>query len=184
MPSKYRATEKDTGYFITITTVGWVDLFTRLSLRNIIVDSLKYCIQNKDLELYAYCIMPSHIHLLCRDDGEQTISQIMRDFKKFTAKKIITTIQNEPESRREWLLKLFMEACEHLKRNQKYKVWQNGYYAEKVFSQKFIKQKVNYIHNNPVKDKIVANAEDYLYSSARNYADLTSELKVVCLPLF
>lgn len=184
MPSKYKATEKDTGYFITITTVGWVDLFTRLSLRNVIVNSLQYCIENKGLELYAYCIMPSHIHLLCRDYGEQTVSEIMRDFKKFTAKKLVAVIQNEPESRRGWLLKMFKEACVHLKRNQQYKVWQNGYYAEKVFSQKFIKQKVNYIHNNPVKDRIVEKPEDYLYSSARNYADLNSELEVVCLPLF
>ncbi|MGY6649246.1 REP-associated tyrosine transposase [Wenyingzhuangia sp. IMCC45574] len=164
--------------------MNWVDLFTRLSLRSVIVDSLQYCSKNKGLEIYAYCIMSSHIHLLCRDDGEQTVSEIMRDFKKFTAKKIIETIQNEPDSRREWLLKMFADACEHLKRNQEFKVWQNGYYAEKVFSQKFIKQKINYIHNNPVKERIVENPEDYLFSSARNYSDLESVLEVVCLPLF
>ena len=107
--------------------------------------------------------MSSHIHLLCRDDGDLMISEIMRDFKKFTAKKIVKTIKEYPESRREWLLKMFRDACRHLNRKQTYKVWQNGYHAEKIYSQKFIKQKINYIHNNPVKERIVENPEDYLY---------------------
>jgi hypothetical protein len=108
----------------------------------------------------------------------------MRDFKKFTAKKIIKTIVEQPESRREWLLDYFSKACEHLKRKQQYKVWQSGYHAEMVTSNEFIKQKVNYIHNNPVTDKIVAFPEDYVFSSARNYADLESELDIVILDLF
>ena len=75
----------------------------------------------------------------------------------------------------------FEKACEHLKRKQKYKVWQNGYHAEIIYSNRFIKEKINYIHNNPVQDKIVQYPEDYLYSSARNYALLLSEIDIVCL---
>ena len=112
------------------------------------------------------------------------LSDIIRDFKKFTAKKIIQTILNEPESRREWMLDFFKKSCENLKRNQEYKVWQNGYHAEHIYSDSFIKQKVEYIHNNPVKDKIVANPEDYYFSSARNYADLENDLEIVVLNLF
>lgn len=100
------------------------------------------------------------------------------------AKKIIKTIIDEPESRREWMLDYFHQACGHLKRKQQYKVWQDGYHAEIVETNGFIKQKINYIHNNPVKDKIVALPEDYYFSSARNYAGLDNDLKVAILNLF
>jgi REP element-mobilizing transposase RayT len=128
--------------------------------------------------------MHSHIHLLCKSTNGYILSDVMRDFKKHTSKKIIQTIVDEPESRREWLLAYFEKACEHLKRNQTYKVWQDGYHAEIVETNWFIKQKVNYIHNNPVKDKVVTLPEDYYFSSARNYACLENDLDVVVLDLF
>jgi REP element-mobilizing transposase RayT len=108
----------------------------------------------------------------------------MRDFKKFTSKKIIQILIEEPESRREWMLGLFKKACAHLKREQEYKVWQDGYHAEIVETNWFIKQKINYIHNNPVKEKIVTLPEDYYFSSARNYASLDNDLEVIILNLF
>jgi hypothetical protein len=83
-----------------------------------------------------------------------------------------------PVSRREWLLDFFSKACEHLKRNQNYKVWQDGYHAEIAHSNKFLKEKIIYIHNNPVKDKIVEFPKDYIFSSARNYASLDNELEI------
>jgi REP element-mobilizing transposase RayT len=122
--------------------------------------------------------MSNHLHLLCSAVGETSLADTKRDFKKFTSKKIIETIIQEPESRREWLLTHFSKACEHLKRNQKYKVWQTGYHAEIAYSNKFLKEKINYIHQNPVKARIVEFPEDYIYSSARNYESLESELKV------
>ena len=102
--------------------------------------ALKHCQYEKGLEIYGYCLMSSHLHLICKATNGFILSDIMRDFKKFTSKKIIQTIINEPESRREWLLPLFEKACEHLKRNQKYKVWQEDYRAEIVESNWFIKQ--------------------------------------------
>ena len=83
---------------------------------------------------------------------------------------------------RRYILPLFKKACEHLKRNQIYKVWQDGYHAEIIDTPKFLYQKLNYIHNNPVVDKIVFNAEEYRFSSARKYADLENELEVIVLP--
>ena len=180
MSTKYKAKDNQC-YFITVTTVGWVDVFTRMNQKNNIIESLKYCQQNKGLNIYAYCLMHSHLHLLCSAEEGYILSEIMRDFKKFTSKKIIQTIIEEPESRREWLLPYFNKACEHLKRNQIYKVWQNGYHAEVAYSNSFIKEKINYIHNNPVKEKVVQFPEDYIFSSARNYALLSSELDVEVL---
>jgi REP element-mobilizing transposase RayT len=184
MSTKYKATTTEEAYFITITTMGWVDLFTRLNQKQIIIQALQYCQDQKGLEIYGYCIMYSHIHFLCKATNGFILSNVMRDFKKYTSKKIIQTIIDEPESRREWMLDYFKKACEHLKREQQYKIWQNGYHAEHIYSNKFIKQKIDYIHNNPIKDKIVTLPEDYYFSSARNYAGLENELEVILLDLF
>lgn len=91
---------------------------------------------------------------------------------------------NEVVRRSQWMLDYFQKSCEHLKKNQKYKVWQGGYHAEIAQSKWFIKQKINYIHNNPVKDKIVTLPEDCYFSSARNCARLDYELEVIVLDLF
>jgi REP element-mobilizing transposase RayT len=184
MSTKYKATTTEDAYFITITTVGWIDVFTRLNQKNVITNALKYCQQNKSLEVYSYVLMSSHLHMLCKATDGCILSDVIRDFKKFTSKKIIKTIIDEPESRREWMLTYFKKACEHLKKEQTYKVWQDGYHAEIIYSNTFIKQKVDYIHNNPVKDKIVACPEDYYFSSARNYAGLDNDLEVILLEMF
>ncbi len=184
MSTKYKATEADVAYFVTITIVGWIDIFTRLRQKYVIVNALKYCQKHKDLEIYAYCIMSSHIHLLCKAGEKDLLSNVLRDFKTYTSKKIIESIIEYPESRREWMLDYFKKACQHLKRKQNYKVWQDGYHAEKVYSNKFIKQKINYIHNNPVVEKLVEKPEDYVFSSARNYAELDSEIEIITLLLF
>ncbi|MEK6151992.1 transposase [Flavobacteriaceae bacterium 3-367] len=181
MSTKYRATTEDVAYFVTLTTVRWIDIFTRPRQKYLLVNGLSYCQSQKGLEIYAYCIMSSHVHILCKACEGHKLSDIIRDFKKYTSKKIVQNILDYPESRREWMLELFQRACMHLKRNQRYKVWQNGYHAEIAYSNWFIKQKINYIHNNPVVEKIVARPEDYLFSSARNYAELENELEVEVL---
>jgi REP element-mobilizing transposase RayT len=112
--------------------------------------------------------MSSHIHLLCKAINGFILSDVMRDFKKFTSKKIIRTLIEEPESGREWMLRHFQKACANLKRKQECKVWRDGYHAEIVETNWFIKQKINYIHNNSVKEKIVTLPEDYYFNSARN----------------
>ncbi|SHF90846.1 REP element-mobilizing transposase RayT [Flavobacterium segetis] len=184
MSTKYKANTTEEAYFITITTVGWVDIFTRLNQKYILTNALRHCQEHKGLEIYAYVIMSSHLHLLCKAVNGFILSDVIRDFKKFTSKKIIKTIIEEPESRREWLLDHFSKACEHLKREQQFKVWQDGYHAIHIYSNSFIKEKITYIHDNPVKDKWVTLPEDYYFSSARNYAGLEHEIEVVLLELF
>jgi REP element-mobilizing transposase RayT len=184
MSTKYKATTIGEAYFVTITTVGWIDVFTRLKQKYVLINAIKYCQKERGLEIYAYCIMSSHLHMLCKASEKEPLSNVMRDFKKFTSKEIIKTIIEYPESRREWMLNYFKEACVHLKRKQQFKVWQDGYHAEHIYSNKFIRQKLNYIHQNPVVEKIVGSPEDYVFSSASNYAELDSELEVVRLDVF
>jgi len=157
-------------YFLTMTIVGWIDLFTAKNHKLLIVDSLKYCQQHKGLLLYAWCLMSNHMHLIAGAEGKLALSEILRDFKKFTSKQLIQQITNEPESRRDWLLRYFSFQSMHLKRIKNYKIWQDGNHAEIIYSSNFFHKKLNYIHNNPVKALIVQYPEEYMFSSARNYA--------------
>ena len=180
--SKYIARDPDKAYFITMTIVEWIDLFTRLNHKITIIDALKYCQQEKGLEVYAYVIMPSHLHMLCRVKEGYKFSSFIRDFKKHTSRELIKNILEAPESRREWLLQKFRQSALVVNKDQEYKLWQDGYHAIDTWSHQFIYQKLNYIHNNPVEDKIVEKPEDYMFSSARNYAGLDGLLDIVLVP--
>ncbi|OIP02871.1 MAG: transposase [Bacteroidetes bacterium CG2_30_32_10] len=179
MSDKYKIRDKEKAYFITMTVIGWIDAFTRVNHKLTIIESLKYCQKEKGLAIYGYCIMPSHIHMIARAEGEFTLSEIIRDFKKYTAKAIIKQIQEEPESRREWMLNYFEEKGKDLARIKQYKFWQDGNQAKEIFSNSFFQEKLDYIHKNPVEELIVENREDYLFSSARNYAGLSNYLDII-----
>lgn len=167
MSEKYKFHDPQGMYFVTMTTVGWVDLFTRVELKHVIIDSLRYCQKEKGLVIHAWCLMPSHLHLII--SSENNLSGILRDFKKFTSKELIATINRIHESRRGWILDLFSEVADHLKRIRNYKVWQDGNHPELLIYAKFIKQKLDYLHRNPTKDEIVDEPWEYRYSSARDY---------------
>ena len=144
-----------------------------------LIDSLKYCQEKKGLEIFAWCLMPSHLHMIVRAKEGFNLSDIIRDFKTFTSKTIIKQIQEEPESRREWMLERFKnEALQHPK-SGKYKFWQDGYHPVELYSPEFTKQKLNYLHNNPVEELLVQYPWDYMFSSARNYADMDYLLDVI-----
>jgi len=181
MSDKYKIRDNEKAFFITMTTVGWIDIFTRKVQKLQLINSIEYCQNNKGLIVFAYCIMPSHVHMICKADEGFKLSDILRDFKTYTSKKIIEKTKEEPESRRAWMLEYFSKSCSHLKRNQKYKVWQEGNQAKEIFSTSFLYEKLEYIHNNPVEDLMVEKPEDYLFSSARNYAGLDNYLDVFLL---
>jgi putative transposase len=109
------------------------------------------------------------------------LSDILRDFKKFTAKVIIDVITRTNESRKGWVLKIFSEATYHLRRNKNYKVWQDGNHPELLMTADFQTQKLDYLHTNPVEAELVDEPEYYWYSSARDYAGKTGLLKVELL---
>ena len=99
------------------------------------------------------------------------MSDLIRDFKKFTSKTIVDKIQTERESRREWMLERFRLTTESHSRNKNYQFWQLGNHAEEIYTEKFMWSKIDYIHFNPVRGGIVAKPQEYIYSSASNYVD-------------
>lgn len=179
MSEKYKIYEPEKPYFITMTVVGWIDLFTRKNHKILIVNSLKYCQKHKGLAIFAWCLMPNHLHMIVRADGTQNLSAILRDFKKHTSKKLIQQIIEDHESRMSWMLAYFKHSGRYLNRVKDYKVWQDGNHPEIIYSPEFFYQKLNYIHKNPVKEMIVSDEEDFWFSSARNYSERDYLLDVI-----
>lgn len=169
MSTKYRFHKPDAAYFISFATVNWVDVFTSDVYFQIILDSFSYCRKNKGMELFAYCIMPNHIHMIFRSSNDDP-SGLIRDFKGYTSRRIIKEIKDNPlEDRREYLLKIFEKAGSKKSNVEKYQLWQHDNMPKELFSNKFIKQKFDYVHLNPVEAGLVYNILDWKYSSARNY---------------
>ena len=181
MSEKYKVRDHEKAHYMTLTTTGWVDVFSRKNHRMAVVDSLEYCQQHKGLELFAWCLMSNHLHLIGRADGPVTLPEIIRDVKKHTGRTIMKQIIEEPESRREWMLGIFGQRASELKRVSNYKLWQDGFRPIELSSNRFIKEKVNYIHNNPVEAYLVEHPEHWMFSSARNYAGIDGLLDVIVL---
>src|SRR6267154_1000702 len=105
MPTGYQIANQQAPYYLTLQIVYWIDLFSRKSYRDIIIESLKYCRKEKNLEIFGWVIMSNHIHLIARS-ASNDLSGALRDFKKYTSKKIIEEVQGSSESRKEWMLRL------------------------------------------------------------------------------
>lgn len=169
MKEGYIIRDQEKPHFLTCTVIDWIDIFTRKTYRDIIIECLEFCIKNKGMILYGYVIMSNHLHCIIQSkDGK--LSDLVRDFKKFTAKQILEKLQTEPESRKGWILERFAKATETHSRNKNFQVWQYGNHAEEIFSLRFLWDKLNYIHLNPVRAGIVTKANQYIYSSASNYS--------------
>ena len=166
---RYRILDQKGLNYLTCTIVGWVDVFTRATYRDIIIESLSYCQQAKGLRIFAYVLMSNHLHMIVKAEGEQQLSAILRDFKKYTSRQILEAIEKGKESRKEWMLHVFSYHARFNTNNHHYQMWIQDNHPIELVSPKVIWQKVEYIHNNPVRAKWVENPEDYLYSSARNY---------------
>ena len=162
MGFEFKIRDQGAVHFLTFTVHQWVDVFSRKDYSNLILENLNYCQKEKGLEIYSWVIMSNHIHLIARAKNEN-LSDIIRDFKKFTAKKIFKAIQDNPkESRKSWLLLA-------LSSQDKIWFWEDGYHGEEIFTVKFFNTKANYIHQNPVRAGIVEKEEEYLNSSTGDF---------------
>ncbi len=166
MSRKYKIRDSKEVYFVTFATVNWVDVFTRPLYKDIFIESLRFCIQNKGLVVYGYVLMTNHVHLIIASEGDE-LEHIIRDLKKFTSRKIIHAIeQNIQESRREWLLWMFRLAGKRNPNNTIHQFWRQDNKPISLGTGAMVLQKLEYIHQNPVVQGIVGSAEDYVYSSA------------------
>lgn len=157
-------------HFITFAVVDWMDVFTRPAYKQLIVESLKYCQNEKGLQIHGWCLMTNHIHLVVSAKEAFNLSDILRDFKKYTAKEILSDLQsNNKESRRSWMLWMFKKAGAANSNNKVYQYWRQDNRPMEITSNEFFQQKMEYIHYNPVKEGFCYQAVDYPYSSALWY---------------
>ncbi|HBO37562.1 MAG TPA: transposase [Pasteurellaceae bacterium] len=171
MSRKYKFNEKNGVYFTSFATVYWIDVFIRDCYFESIINALDYCRKNKGMQIYGYCIMPSHVHLLFQAE-HQNPSDLIRDLKTFTSKAIVKQIiENVQESRKEWLLWMFERAAQKYSYVKRYQFWQHHNQPIEIYSDKFFNEKLHYIHQNPVISGFVCEPQDWKYSSAKNYGE-------------
>jgi len=168
MSRKYKFHNQEATYFVSFATVYWIDVFVRQEYFNVLEESMNHCRLEKDMEVFAYCYMPSHVHLIFRSAVGDP-SGLIRDFKGYTSRRLLREIKENPqESRKEWMLEMFQRAGDAKSNVQQYQFWQQHNKPIELWSDGVIQQKINYVHNNPVEAGFVTDPIDWKYSSARN----------------
>jgi len=169
MSRKYKFNNKEGLYFVSFATVLWIDVFIREEYCQVIVESLDYCRKYKGMEIYCWCIMPSHVHLIMRaQEGNPEI--VLGRMKEFTSKKIVGLIRDsQQESRREWMLRMFEEAGTARSNVKTSQFWQHHNKPIELWTAEVTNQKMDYIHNNPVVSGFVLEPQHWKYSSAIDY---------------
>lgn len=165
MPSlKIHKDNEDFLHFMTFTTIEWIDVFTNNKYFEVLLESMQYCKNNLGLKVYAYAIMTNHVHVIWQARKGYSLIQIVQSFKRQTTKDIKQVIRLDS---RKYILGLIKTS--KYKRSS-FQLWQENNYPEVIEDEKFMKVKLDYIHNNPVKKGYVSRPESWQYSSASNYA--------------
>jgi putative transposase len=164
MRSRYTIRDPNFPYFITCTVVKWIPLFTRKPYLDILTDSLQFCRQHKALKLYAYVILDNHLHLVVAGNR---LTDIIRDFKSYTGKALIARLEQDQKT---WVLNQLQYYKQSTKTRSDYQIWQEGFHPQQIVSEEMLRQKIDYLHHNPVRAGLVERPEDWVYSSARDYA--------------
>lgn len=150
--------------------VNWIDVFSRECYKEIVVESLRFCVAEKGLNLHAWIIMSNHVHLIASAKEGFELAAIIRDLKKYTVKMIISRIENnQHESKKDWMLWMFKRAGARNSNNKVYQFWQQDNHPIELSTNKMIEQRLNYLHENPVTSGLVTEAQYYKYSSATDY---------------
>ena len=170
--SRYQFKELDKPYFLTLTICGWQPIFTQPETVQIILDSWKYLQQNSNFKLYGYVILENHIHLIAQSDNIQTDLQ---RFKSYTARQIIDYLKVQKISLILQQLAFYKKAH---KSESEYQLWQEGSHPQVIESEDILRQKLEYMHYNPVKRGYIDKPEHWRYSSARNYSGETGLVEI------
>jgi putative transposase len=169
MSRKYKFGDNDKLYFISFAVVYWIDLFIRKEYKDILIDSWKYCQKEKDLEIYGWCIMSSHVHMIV-GTKERPLDKIVGEMKSFTSRSLRKAIEEHTgESRKEWILWMMKRAGLKNGNNKDWQLWQQHNQPIELLTIEMFYQKLQYTHYNPVEAGFVEHEEDYWYSSARDF---------------
>jgi len=162
--SRYVILEPDKPHFLTCTVVEWLPVFTRPNAVQILLDSWRHQRAHDGLRLYGYVILENHLHFVAQ---APRLDKCVSSFKSYTAARLIELLEANQAER---LLSRLRFAKRAHKTDREYQFWQEGSHAEMVFSEAVMREKLDYIHQNPVKRGYVDLPEHWRYSSARDYA--------------
>jgi putative transposase len=165
MRSRYRINEEDKAHFITATIAEWLPVFTTQRCCEIIVQSLVYCREHRDLRIYSWVVMDNHLHAIV--SGPE-LARVLQSFKRHTATAILEELDNDGRS---WLKEQLAFRCRKSRRHagSEYQVWQQGVHPQSIYTDEVMAQKRNYIHLNPVRRGLVIAPEHCRYSSAHEW---------------
>jgi len=170
--NRYKIYEPTYPHFITCTVLHWLPIFTNKESVNIVIDSLKYLQQNRNLKIYAYVILENHLHLIAQSDD---IAKDIARFKSFTARKIIELLKSKN-------VKTILDQLQFYKKAHKidreFQLWQEGIKPKLIQGEQMMRDRIDYIHNNPVKRGYVDEPHHWRYSSARDYLGIRGLLEV------
>lgn len=170
--TRYKITKETSPHFLTLTINNWIPVFTRPATTRIIYSAWQQLQQESSFRLYAFVILENHLHFIAQSDN---LSRDLNYFKGRTARYILDyLIQHQVD----FLLKQLAFRRKAYKKQSRYQFWQEGSHPKLVESSKVLRQKVDYIHQNPVKRGYVALPEHWLYSSAGAYHGLSCDLDI------
>ncbi len=169
--SRYTITQPEQPHFITVTVLHWIPAFTRPDTVEILLDSLRH-LMKEGLKVYAYVILENHMHLVLQS---QQLDRDIARFKSCTAKRLIRYFD---EHRVKQILEQLAFYKKAHKNDRAYQFWQEGVHPELIQGDEMLRQKIDYIHNNPVKRGYVDQAEHWRYSSARDYSGQKGLLEI------
>ena len=178
MSRKYKLRDQEALYFVSFATVHWIDLFVRPEYSLVLLDSLEHCQKEKGLEIGAWCIMPSHVHLIM-GTSKNPMQDIIRDLKSFTSRKLKELIhESSKESRKQWIVQMMKQAGLNNGNNNEWQLWQQNNHPIELNTNDKLLSRLHYLHNNPVKAGFVEQPEHWRYSSAIDYAGGVGLLKI------
>ena len=173
MSDRYKVHEDTNFYMVTSSIIDWMPVFVSGETCRVITGSLDYCRKNKGLKVFAYVVMPTHFHAVLACETSRELSNVMRDFKRYTNRALIRILEQQ---HCRIALSVFRSAGLDAKGNTGYKLWQDAYHPKALYSEAVLRQKIEYIHQNPVRKGLVEKASDWLFSSARNYEEPEREI--------
>jgi REP element-mobilizing transposase RayT len=170
--SRYVILEPDKPHFLTCTVVEWLPIFTRSDAVQSIFDSWTHQRLHDGLQLFGYVVLENHLHFVAQ---APRLDKCLSSFKSYTAARIIELLE---ERKAVWLLARLRFAKLAHKCDRQYQFWQEGSHAEMIFSECVMREKLDYIHQNPVKRGYVDFPEHRRYSSARNYVGQSGLIEI------
>ncbi|MBC7750342.1 MAG: transposase [Candidatus Saccharibacteria bacterium] len=170
--SRYKITDETAVHFVTCTVLHWLPVFTNQDSVGIVIDSLKF-LQQEGIKIYAWVILENHLHLVIQSNN--TLSKDLARFKRHTASKIFALLR---ERNATTLLDQFKHYKTAHKVDRELQFWQEGSHPELIANDLILRQKVEYIHQNPIKRGYVDQAEHWRYSSARSYLGSVGLLEI------